>query len=54
MKFAKIGAGLYIVWGLLHIKAAIDGFTLGEGVGPGVVQGKLYQAAWNLLFFSLA
>ena len=53
MKFAKIGAGLYVLWGLLHAAAAYDEFILGAGQS-GLVQGKLYQGAWNLLFFALA
>ena len=54
MKFAKIGASLYILWGILHIIAAYDGFVLGASVDPGLVQGKLNQGAWDLLFFALA
>jgi hypothetical protein len=54
MKYAKIGAGLYIVWGLLHIKAAYDGFFLGASVDSGLIHGKLNQGAWDLLCFALA
>ena len=53
MKFAKIGAVLYILWGILHTRAAYDEFLLGATVEPGLVQGKLYQGAWDLLFFAL-
>lgn len=49
MRFAKIGAGLYVLWGLLHVGAAYDEFILGAEQS-GLVQGKLYQGAWNLLF----
>ena len=52
MRFAKIGSGLYVLWGLLHVAAAYDEFILGAGQS-GLVQGKLYQGAWNLLFFAL-
>ncbi len=44
----------YIFWGLLHIKAAFDGFSLGASVDPGLIRGKLNQGAWGLLFFALA
>lgn len=53
MKYAKIGAGLYIVWGLLHVAAAYDEFTIGQGLEPGIVLGKINQGAWNLLFFAI-
>ena len=54
MNFAKIGAVLYVLWGLLHIKAAFDGFSLGASIDPGLISGKLNQGAWDLLFFALA
>jgi len=54
MKFAKIGSVLYIIWGLLHIIAAIQGFQLGASLESGLVQGKINQGAWDLLFIALA
>jgi len=53
MIFAKIGSGFYVVWGLLHVQAAYDAFLLGTGIEMGSIQGKIYQDAWNLLFFAL-
>ena len=53
MTFAKLGAGSYVIWGLLHIVAAIDEFTVGKGLEPGLVKGKIDQGAWDLLFFAL-
>ncbi len=53
MIFARIGAVLYILWGVLHIVAASKVFTLGQSLEQGMVQGRLYQDAWNLLFFAL-
>ena len=50
MKFAKVGAVLYVIWGLLHIKAALDEFALGTSVDPGLIRGKLYQGAWIFCF----
>ena len=54
MKYAKTGAVFYILWGLLHIKAALDEFALGASLDPGLVSGKLNQGAWDLLMFALA
>ena len=54
MGYAKIGSGLYVLWGLLHTAAAYEEFTLGASLEAGLVQGKIYQGAWNLLFFALA
>ncbi|MGA9533220.1 MAG: hypothetical protein WBR18_10935 [Anaerolineales bacterium] len=51
---AKIGAVLYAAWGLLHIAAAAQEFSLAGELDPGLVQGKLNQGAWNLGFFALA
>jgi hypothetical protein len=53
MIFAKIGSGFYILWGLLHLEAAFEEFMLGSGLDKGLVQGKLFQGAWDLLFFAL-
>jgi hypothetical protein len=54
MVFAKIGSGLYVIWGLLHIVAAVQEFQLGAGLEFGLVQGKINQGAWELLFIALA
>ena len=53
MSFAKLGASSYILWGLLHIGAALDEFRLGGTLEPGLVQGKINQGAWDLMFFAL-
>ena len=53
MKLARIGAVSYVIWGLLHIVAAIDEFTVGNGLEPGLVKGKINQGAWDLLFFAV-
>ena len=50
----KIGAVLYLLWGLLHIKAAIATYQLGATLEPGLVQGRVYQDAWNLVFFAIS
>ena len=51
---AQIGAFLYICWGLLHLSAASKVYKLGARQAAGMVQARLYQAAWNLAFFAVA
>ena len=51
--FAKLGAVTYVLWGLLHLQAARLVYMLGQTLEPGIVQGRIYQDAWNLLFFAL-
>ena len=48
-----IGAALYTVWGALHLFAASSVYQLAASFDPGMVQGRLYQSAWNLLFFAV-
>ncbi len=51
----KIGAGLYVLWGLLHLKAAWGVYLLAEGVPTdwALAHGRLLQSAWNLAFLAL-
>ncbi len=51
--FARLGAVTYVLWGLLHLEAARKVYLLGKSLEPGIVQGRIYQDAWNLLFFAL-
>lgn len=51
--FAKLGAVTYVLWGLLHIQAARFVYALGQSLEPGIIQGRIFQDAWNLLFFAL-
>ena len=51
--FAKVGAVAYVMWGILHIQAARLVFLLGNSLEPGIVQGRIYQDAFNLLFFAI-
>ncbi len=51
--FAKLGAITYVLWGLLHIEAARKVYLLSQSLEPGILQGRIYQDAWNLLFFAL-
>ena len=50
---ARIGAILYLIWGLLHIIAAKKVYQLGQTLESGMVQGRIIQNAWNLLFFAV-
>ncbi len=54
MQFARAGAVFYILWGLLHIGAAVEQFSLAGTLGDGLIKGKIAQGAWDLLFFALA
>lgn len=49
----QTGAVLYILWGLLHVFAAFQVFKLGAKLEKGMVQGRIYQNALNLLFFAI-
>ena len=49
----RLGSVSYFVWGLLHLQAAYSVYKVGASVEAGMVQGRLYQSAWNLLFFSV-
>jgi hypothetical protein len=49
---ARIGALFYIIWGVLHFSAAYEVYKLGALQSPTMVQGRLYQDAWNLAFFA--
>jgi len=51
--FARIGAITYVLWGFLHIQAARMVYMLGNSLEPGMVQGRIYQDAYSLLFFAL-
>ena len=51
--YSKLGAGVYVMWGLLHIEAARKVYALGQTLEPGMVQARIFQDAWNLLFFAL-
>src|SRR5215469_3780858 len=50
---SKIAAALYINLGLLHLLAAYSVYALGRSLDSSMVQGRVLQDAWNLLFFSI-
>ncbi len=49
----RIGAIFYLLWGVLHLAAAYQGYQLALGEPAGEVQGRLLQNSWNLGFFAL-
>ena len=51
--FAKLGSITYVLWGILHIEAARRVYVLGQTLDVGMVQGRIFQDAWNLLFFAI-
>lgn len=52
MILARTGSILYVLWAALHIVAAFKIYMLGQSIEPGMVQGRIYQDAWNILFFA--
>ncbi len=50
---SQIGAVFYVLWGLLHLVASFQVFKLGSGVQGGMIQGRIYQHAWNLACIAL-
>ena len=49
----RLGALLYVLWGALHLLAAVEGFRLATTVDAGLIQGRLFQNSAYLVFFSL-
>ena len=50
----QIGAILYVFWGLLHLFAAFQVYKLGSRQAAAMVQGRIYQSAWNLAYFAVS
>jgi len=50
---SKIGAVLYIISACLQLLASYSVYVLGRSLGSSMLQGRGFQAAWNLLFFSI-
>jgi hypothetical protein len=46
---SKIGAVFYIIWACLHLLAARSVYPLGRSLDSSMVQGRIFQDAWNLL-----
>jgi hypothetical protein len=52
-KLSVVGAICYAIWGCLHLQAAYAVYHVGAALEPGMVQGRVFQDAWNLLFFGV-
>ena len=52
-KLSVVGAICYAIWGCLHLQAAYAVYHVGAALDPGMVQGRVFQDAWNLLFFGV-
>ncbi|MEP3889498.1 MAG: hypothetical protein ABJN69_03465 [Hellea sp.] len=53
MFYARAAAIVYVLWGLLHINSALIVYKMGQNLEYGMVQGRVFQDAWNLMFFAL-
>jgi hypothetical protein len=51
---AKIGAALYVCWGLLHFAAAFGVYKLAQTSAGTMIQGRLLQTAFYLAAFAAA
>lgn len=49
---ARLGAALYVGWGLLHFTAAYGVYTLARNAAPAMAQGRLMQTAFYLAAFA--
>jgi hypothetical protein len=47
------GAACYAAWGCLHLMASYNVYRVGVPLDPGMVKGRVFQDAWNLLFFGV-
>jgi hypothetical protein len=52
-KLSVAGAICYALWGCLHLQAAYAVYHVGAALEPGMAQGRVFQDAWNLLFFGV-
>src|SRR5262249_12869929 len=52
-KLSLAGAISYALWGCLHLQAAYAVYRVGAALEPGMAQGRVFQDAWNLLFFGV-
>jgi hypothetical protein len=51
---ARLGAALYVCWGLLHLNAAYSVYKLAQSLPAGMAQGRLMQTAFYLVAFAIA
>jgi hypothetical protein len=48
----RLGAALYVCWGLLHFTAAYGVYKLAQNTGATLAQGRLMQTAFYLVAFA--
>lgn len=53
MNYARSAAVVYVLWGILHLYSAYGVYVIGQTLESGLVQGRVMQDAWNLVFFAL-
>ena len=51
--FSKLGSITYVLWGVLHIVVASKVYELGQTLDTDIVQARIFQDAWSLLFFAI-
>ena len=49
----RVGATFYVIWGLLHIYAANGLYQMGVSMEPSILEARIVQGAWHLLFFGV-
>ena len=49
----RIGATFFVIWGLLHLYAAYGLYQMGAAMEPSMVEARIVQGAWHLLFFGV-
>ncbi len=47
----RIGATFFVIWGLLHVYAANGLYQMGAAMEPSILEARIVQGAWHLLFF---
>lgn len=50
--FHRIGAALYLLWGIVHVGAAVETYRVAAALEFGPIQGRVFEDAWFLLFFA--
>jgi hypothetical protein len=49
----RVGATFYVIWGLLHLYAANGLYQMGVSMEPSILEARIVQGAWHLLFFGV-
>ena len=52
--WSKAATVAYVAWGLLHFPAAYSVYQLGAAEPHSMIQGRLFQEAWNVLCIAAA